>query len=267
MSSVFGSGDTGKKPVEMEGTLQTQKKDLKIATGIPGFDESLGSALPAGNIYLIAGELGASTNLFVQQVMHSTMISRGRVAYYTIEATSTDVIADMEVHGLHIQQYVDDGSWLFARIVPPNMKEIVDALPEVPMEQRIDLDESFTKLMNHFYDTVKDGRNTVIHLPLLIHNYSMHDIQNLLFYMKGIARRHGGIHFLLLTEGAHDKNIVVSIKDSVDAVFDIATTPRGTEVENVVTISKIRGIIPKVRIIRLSSRDGKLATETIRRVQ
>jgi len=37
--------------------------------------------------------------------------------------------------------------------------------------------------------------------------------------------------------------------------------------ENVITISKIRNMVPKARIVRLAQRETGLATETIRRVQ
>jgi len=168
---------------------------------------------------------------------------------------------------MNIQQYVDDGSWSFSRIIPSNMKTIIDALPEVPMEQKLELDDSLTKLMNNFYDMAKEGRSTAIHMPLLIRNFSLNDIQNLLFYMTGIARRFGGLHFLLMTEGAHDNETIVTIKDTVDAVFDVTTVTRGSEMENIITISKIRNMIPKARVIRLAQRDTGLATETIRRVQ
>lgn len=268
MASVFGSSK--KEPFgkgKIEETIQEQKKALILPTGIPGFDESLGQGLPAGNLYLISGAVGSSSNQFVQQILYNTMISKGNVTYYTVENASTDIIQDMQVLGMNIQQYVDDGSWVFGRVVPPNMKKIVDALPEIPMEQRIDLDESFTSLMNHFYETVKGGRNTAIHLPLLVRNFPLDEIQNLLFYMTGIVRRHGGIHFLLLTEGAHEQNVAVTIKDTVDSVFDVTTIARGAEVENIITISKIRGMIPKARVVRLAQRESGLATETIRRVQ
>jgi len=266
--SVFGQNkdESISKSSSMDSILTT-KKDTNIATGIPGFDESLGQGLPAGNLYLINGDLGSSAHQFVQQILFNRIISRDKVAYYTVENSSTDIIQDMNIFGMNIQQYVDDGSWSFSRIIPSNMKTIIDVLPEVPMEQKLELDESLTKLMNNFYDMVKEGRSTAIHMPLLIRNFSLTDIQNLLFYMTGIVRRFGGIHFLLMTEGAHDKNVAVTIKDTVDAVFDVTTVTRGSEMENVITISKIRNMVPKARVVRLAQRETGLATETIRRVQ
>jgi len=168
---------------------------------------------------------------------------------------------------MNIQQYVDEGSWIFGRVIPPSMKQIIEVLPEIPMEQRIELDASFTALMNHYYDMIKEGRNTVLNLPLLVRSFPLTEIQNLLFYVTGVVRRYGGIHFVLLTEGAHDQSTMVTIKDTVDSVFEVSTALRGAEIENIITISKIRGMMPKARIVRLAQRESGLATETIRRVQ
>jgi len=106
-----------------------------------------------------------------------------------------------------------------------------------------------------------------LNLPLLVRIFPLTEIQNLLFYVTGVVRRYGGIHFVLLTEGAHDQNTMVTIKDTVDSVFEVSTALRGAEIENIVTISKIRGMMPKVRVIRLAQRESGLATETIRRIQ
>ncbi|MGQ0376454.1 MAG: RAD55 family ATPase [Nitrososphaerota archaeon] len=265
--SVFGeSKDVGPK-ARIEDTLQIKQKEVAVSTGIPGFDETLGQGLPTGNLYLISGQIGSSSNQLVQQILYNTMISKGKVAYYTVENSSPDIIQDMQLLGMNIQQYVDEGTWIFGRVIPPSMKKIIEALPEVPMEQRIELDTGFTTLMNHYYDMIKEGRNTALHLPLLVRSFPLNEVQNLLFYITGVVRRYGGIHFLLLTEGAHDQNTMVTIKDTVDSVFDVTAVARGAEIENIITISKIRSMVPKARVVRLAQRESGLATETIRRVQ
>lgn len=263
MASVFGGGEEQRSFTE----ALEKPAAVVIPTGIPGFDDFLGQGLPSGNLYLVSGSLESNSNLFVQQVLYNTLITKGKVAYYTVERPSTDIIDEMRVFGMAIQQYMDDGSWVFARLVPPKMKGIIDMLPEVPMEQRINLEGSLSALMNHFHESVKEGRSTAIHLPQLVRNFPLDDIQNLLFFMAGVARKFGGIHFLLLTEGAHDQNTTVTIKEAVDSVFEVTTEPRGSELENIIMIQKIRGVMPKTRIIRLATRTTGLATETIRRVQ
>ena len=223
--------------------------------------------MPAGNLYLLSGPLSSNTNLFAQQILYHSIIKKGKVTYYTVEHASTDIIEDMQLFNMKIEQYVDDGSWIFVRVLPPSMKKITHALPEVPMEKRIELVDSLSTLMNNFHDTVKEGHNTAMHLSHLIRNFSLDEIQNLIFFMAGVARKYGGIHFLLMTEDAHEENVIVTIKDAADTVFEITAEVRSSELENTITIQKIRNMIPKNRIIRLSIKDTGMVTETIRRIQ
>lgn len=202
-----------------------------------------------------------------QQILHHAIITKGKVTYYTVENPSTDIIEDMKLFGMKIQEYVDDGSWIFARVLPLQIKKVVDTLPDVPMEKRIELVDSPLKLMSHFHDTVKEGRNTALHLSHLIRSFPLEEIQNMLFFMTGVARKYGGIHFILMTEGSHDNSIAVAIKDAVDSVFEISSEIRGTETENAVTIQKIRNLVPKTRAIRLTVKNTGLVTDTIRRMQ
>jgi len=266
LASVFGSSKDELPQAQKGETAGQQQVATVVSTGIPGFDEILGQGLPAGSLYLLSGLLGSDANLFAQQVLYNAVIRKGKVAYYTVENSSTDIISSMQLFRMNIQQYVDDGSWVFARAVPPNMKKVMDVLPEVPMEKRIDLEGSLSNLMNHFHESVKEGRSTALHLPQLIRSFPLDEIQNLLFFMTGVVRKLGGIHLLLFTEGAHAQSVTVTIKDAVDSVFEITTEARGSEIENIVTIQKIRNMRPKSRIIRLATRENGLATETIRRL-
>lgn len=202
-----------------------------------------------------------------QQILYHSIVKKGKVTYYTVENPSTDIIEDMKLFGMKIDEYVDDGSWIFARVLPSNIKKVVDTLPDIPMEKRIELVDSTARLMSHFHDTVKEGRNTVLHLSHLIRSFPLEEVQNMLFFMTGVARKYGGIHFILMTDGSHDHSTTVAIKDALDSVFEITSEIRGTETENAVTIQKIRNLVPKTRAIRLTVKNNGLVTDTIRRMQ
>jgi archaellum biogenesis ATPase FlaH len=166
---------------------------------------------------------------------------------------------------MNIEQYVNDGSWVFTRLVVSSMKNMIDAMPDVSQEKKIDLD-SLSKLMKNFEESAKDGYNTTLHLSHLIRNFSLEEIQNLLFFMTEVARKYGGIHFLLMTEDSHEKSLVVTIKDAVDSVFEFASQVIEEEIENILTIRKVRNMIPKARVLRLSMKNSGLVTETTSRI-
>lgn len=266
MSSIFGSSRDEQRASQGELTQQRTAVSSEIPTGIPGFDELLGQGLPVGNLYLLSGSFSSNTTLFAQQVLYNTLLRKGKVAYYTVEKQSTDIIDDMRIYGMNVESYVDDGSWVFARAMPPSMKKIAEALPEAPMEQRIELTSSLTPLMDHFLAAVKEGRSTALHLTSLIRSFNVEEIQSMLLYMTAVARKYGGVHFVLVTDGTAEQNILTTVKDIVDTVYEMTTETRGTDIETIVTIQKIRKVFPRSRVIRLTVRKEGLATETIRRI-
>ena len=187
----------------------------------------------------------------------------GKVVYYTVERSSLDIIQDMELFGMNIEQYIKDGSWVFTRLVVPSMKSVIETT--VSQEKKLDLG-SLVELEKNFEEKVKGGFNTALHLSHLIRNFSLEEIQNLLFFMTEMSRKYGGIHFLLMTEDSHEKALVVTIKDTVVSVFEFTSQVRDEEMENILTIRKIRNIMPKARVIMLSLKSSGLVTETTSRI-
>jgi len=261
MSSTFGeSGDTQQA---QEGVIDKEQAQ----SGIPGLDQALGQGLPTRNVFLLSGVMGNNLSLFAQQIMYKRIISKTKVAYYTVEQSTSDIVNEMKLYGMNISQFVDDGSWIFGRALPIDLKKITDALPEVPMEQRISLTDSLSPLMKHFQERVKEGCSTVMHLSSLMRNFSIDEISNLLFFMTGVAREYGGIHFVIITEDAHNPKDVVTVKDLADSVFDFTSDNRGSAITMTLTIQKIKDVFPKTRILRFTVKNEGLVTETIRRIK
>ena len=242
-----------------------QASDDFVKSGIQGFDERLGHGLPMGSLYLLSSSLGSNADLFAQQILYHIITNGGRVNYYTVEHSSTDVAQNMHLFGMDIEQYINEEHWVFTRLVLPSMKKIIDVLPYVLQEKKIDLD-SLSELGKNFEESAKEGYNTTLHLSHLIRNFSLDEIQNLLFFMTEVTRKYGGIHFLLMTEDSHEKSSVVTIKDAVDSVFEFASEIRDAEIENILTIRKIRNMIPEARVLRLSIKSAGLVTETTSRI-
>lgn len=219
--------------------------------------------MPSGNLYLLSSSLGSNADLFAQQILNHIIADMGKVAYYTVERSSLDIIQDMELFGMNIEQYIKDGSWVFTRLVVPSMKSMIET--SVLQEKKINLD-SLSELGKNFEEKVKEGYNTALHLSHLIRNFSLEEIQNLLFIMAEVTRKYGGIHFILMSEDSHEKSLVVTVKDTVDSVFEFTSQVRDEEMENILTIRKIRNMIPKARVIMLSVKSTGLVTETTSRI-
>ncbi|HSB57801.1 MAG TPA: ATPase domain-containing protein, partial [Nitrosopumilaceae archaeon] len=95
--------------------------------------------MPSGNLYLFSSSLGSNADLFAQQILYRNVTDEGKVAYYTVERSSSDVIEDMGLFGMNIEQYVKDGTWVFTRLVVPSMKSLIDAMPKDSPEKKLDL--------------------------------------------------------------------------------------------------------------------------------
>ena len=216
-------------------------------------------------MYLLSSSLGSNADLFAQQILYRIVANGVKVNYYTVEHSSTDVALNMQLFGMNIEQYVKDGSWVFTRLVVPSMKNVIDTMQDLSQEKKINLD-SLSKLEKSFEESAKEGYNTALHLSHLIRNFSLDEIQNLLFYMTEVTRKYGGIHFLLMTEDSHEKSLVVTIKDAVDSVFEFTSQVIEEEIENILTIRKVRNMIPKARVLRLSMKNSGLVTETTSRI-
>ena len=216
-------------------------------------------------MYLLSSSLGSNADLFAQQILYRIVANGVKVNYYTVEHSSTDVALNMQLFGMNLEQYVKDGSWVFTRLVVPSMKNVIDTMQDLSQEKKINLD-SLSKLEKSFEESAKEGYNTALHLSHLIRNFSLDEIQNLLFYMTEVTRKYGGIHFLLMTEDSHEKSLVVTIKDAVDSVFEFTSQVIEEEIENSLTIRKVRNMIPKARVLRLSMKNSGLVTETTSRI-
>ncbi|MGQ0795982.1 MAG: RAD55 family ATPase [Nitrosopumilaceae archaeon] len=231
-----------------------------------GFDERLGHGLPSGNLYLLSSSLGSNADLFAQQILYHAAGEGKKIMYYTIGRSSSDIIDDMNIYGMNLESFVSDGSWAFTRIIPPSMKKIVEGMEINSGEKKLDLGDSLAELMKNFEETAKNGRSTVLYLSQLIRDFSLNEIEGLIYFMTGVARKYGGIHFVLMTEDSHDSAVVVTIKDAFDSVFEFVSGAVDAEIENTITVRKIRNMIPKARVLRLSVKSAGLVTETTSRI-
>ena len=268
MMAFFGDETENKQQlVETNSTIQTQSVAHKtVPTGIAGFDEALGEGLLEGNIYLLFSDSGEHTKQIIHQILYTRFIAKSNVTYYSFEDSSADIIDEMAHLKMHIQKYVDDGKWKFARIVTSDIKQIVEALPENPLDDKINLDGDIGELTNHFLEEMRNGSDTVMQFTHLIREFTPLQIKQLMLYLKGSSRKFGGIHFIVLNKGGEDTDKEFILKDLADTVFDLTTGIKGNDVEISVSINKARKLKVTTRKITLVEKNGKLSGSTIQRI-
>jgi len=264
----FGEDTENKQQLaNVDSSLQSEGSIHKtVQSGIPGFDEALGEGLVEGNIYLIVSDSGEHSKQISHQILFNRIISKSKVSYYTFEDSSADIIEEMAHYNMHIEKFVNEGSWKFIRVVSSELKQIIDSLPEHPLDEKVSLEGEVGGLINHFSESMQNDSNTLMQFTHLIREFTPSQIQQLMLYLKGLSRKHGGIHFIILNKGIENTDKEFILRDLADSVFDVTTSIKGNNLEITTTIKKARKMNVNTRKINLIDKNGSLSASTIQRV-
>jgi len=248
-------------------TGQAERKLKLNNLGMQGLEYVLGGGIPEESLYFLTGESGSFYATFAQQALYNNIVSKGRAAYYTVEAPSSDIEDDMKLYNWNIKEYVDDGTWVFVRPLPPQLQQIADVLPDLPYEERVNLSSSSTAaLTQSLLLRLKEGRWTCLSLSYLLNVYPAQEIINLIMFYVNAVHRYGGVHFLILPAGIHDDRQVAYLKSLVDGVLSFKFVQGFGQSEGEIEVEKMRRIIPKTKLIRHVVQSDGIAIETTARI-
>jgi archaeal flagellar protein FlaH len=246
-----------------QGRFETKFTDL----GMQGLGYVMGGGFPTNAVYLMTGEAGSFYQTFTQQALYYAAKHDIKVVYYTVESGAEDIQQDMATFKWDVGEYMDNGSWLFTRLIPPQLKTIVSRGAEDPREENIDLPpSSLQALEQDFLGKAKEGRWSALTLGYLAKLYPEQAITDMVMFWVNAAHTLGGIHFILLPEGIHDQQHVNYLKSLVDGVLSFKFAQGFEQAEGEIEIQKMRRIIPRVKTVRHAIQDDGLAIETTARV-
>ena len=260
-----------KVSVPKEHTVATKSKErfqVKLTDfGMPGFGYLMGGGFPMDSVYMLSGEPGTFYATFAQQALYKAAKSGQKVVYYSCESSSEDIQQDMATFGWNLEENMDNGSWVFSRIVPPQLEAIMAETPADPREQRIDLlPNSLSSLHKDFLARLEESRWSAISLSYLMRCYPAQEITDLVMFMVGAAHRLGGVHFILVPSGVHSDVEVNNIKSLVDGVLNFKFAQGFEQAEGEIEIQKLRRVVPKLKVIRHVVQDMGIEIETTARV-
>jgi KaiC/GvpD/RAD55 family RecA-like ATPase len=235
--------------------------------GLQGIGYILGGGFPTNSVYLLTGDPGTFFPTFAQQALFNAVKKGTKVVYYTSESSSEDVMQDMLTFKWDISAKIDDGSWVFTRVVPPQLKTVANNTPADPREQRIDLPpNSLSALQEDFIERLNEGRWSALSLSYLMKTYPTDDVTDLVMFWVNAAHKLGGVHFILLPKGVHDDSEIAYLKSLVDGVLSFKFAQGFEQAEGEIDIEKLRRVIPRVKTIRHAVQDDGLSIETSARV-
>lgn len=235
--------------------------------GIPGLEFVTGGGVPEDSVYILTGAPGTYYTTFAQQAIFSHMARKGKAVYYTSEMSSTEIEQDTDLYGWNFQSHVDDGSLLFVRPLSPSLQGLVTLMPRVPSEQLLNLSSAgLGGLTRDFLTRLKEDRWSILNISYLMNQYTPQEINDLMLFWVSAVHRYGGVHFVLMLQGAHDERQVTFLKNLVDGVLTFKFVEGFQQTEGEVEIQKLRRVLPKSKTFRHVVQSDGLVVETTARI-
>ena len=235
--------------------------------GIPGLEFVLGGGMPEDSVYILTGQPGTYYTTFAQQAIYSHMVKKGKAVYYTSEMSSTEIEQDTDLYGWNFRSYVDDGSLLFVRPLSPSLQGLVSLMPRVPTEQFLNLSSAgLGSLTRDFLTRLKEERWSILNISYLMNQYTPQEINDLMLFWVNAVHKYGGVHFVLMLQGAHDERQVTFLKNLVDGVLSFKFVEGFQQTEGEVEIQKLRRVLPRSKTFRHVVQSDGLVVETTARI-
>jgi KaiC/GvpD/RAD55 family RecA-like ATPase len=235
--------------------------------GIQGLEFVMGGGLPEDSVYILTGLPGTYYSTFAQQAIASHLARRGKAVYYTSETSSTEIVQDTDLYGWNYQSYVLDGSLVFVRPLPPSLQGLVGLMPRVPTEQFLNLSSGgLGALTRDFLSRLKEERWSILNMSYLMTQYTPREITDLMLFWVNAVHKYGGVHFVLMLQGAHDEMQLTFLKSLVDGVLSFKFVDGFGQAEGEVEIQKLRRMLPKSKTFRHVVQSDGLVVETTARI-
>ncbi len=235
--------------------------------GIPGLEFVTGGGVPEDSVYILTGLPGTYYPTFAQQAIFSHLERKGQAVYYTSETSSTEIEQDAELYGWDYRSHVDDGSLVFVRPLSPSLQGLVGLMPRVPTEQILNLSSGgLGSLTRDFLTRLKEERWSILNISYLMNQYTSQEINDLMLFWVNAVHKYGGVHFVLMLQGAHDERQVTFLKNLVDGVLSFKFIEGFQQTEGEVDIQKLRRVLPKSKSFRHVVQSDGLVVETTARI-
>jgi len=219
------------------------------------------------SVYILMGQPGTYYSTFAQQAIYSHLSHKGKAVYYTSEMSSSEIEQDTDIYGWNYQSYVLDGNLVFVRPLPPALQGLVNLMPRVPSEQFLNLSSAgLGSLTRDFLTRLKEDRWSILNISYLVNQYTPQEINDLMLFWVNAVHKYGGVHFVLMLQGAHDERQVVFLKNLVDGVLTFKSVEGYGQSEGEVEIQKLRRVLPKSKTFRHVIQTDGLVVETTARI-
>jgi KaiC/GvpD/RAD55 family RecA-like ATPase len=206
----------------------------------------LGGGLPDKSVIVMTGEPGSGYDILAQQIIYQHAVHNEKVAYFCTSRTLATIKEDLSTFGWEIAPLEEKGNWAFyPASVTDALQVLTENIPKALAEGRwVILDSlSYLILTQKYYPIVKT-------VELLLEN----------------ARKHGGIHFLLLTQKMHDIETETTMQHLADGVMEFTANETAGGIDRRIRIKKMRRAVYEPRLIPFNITEHGITIETAVRI-
>jgi len=213
---------------------------------IDGLDEMLGGGLPDKSVVLMTGEPGSGYDILAQQIMYQRALHNEKVAYFSTSRSPDTLKEDLATYGWNIAPLEEQGKWIFHQVSVANAIQVLtEKIPQTVAEGRWMIIDSLSYLIltQKYYPVVQA-------VELLLDN----------------ARKHGGVHFLLLTQRMHDAETETTMQHLADGVMEFSAQETTGGIDRRIRIKKMRRAVYEPKLIPFNITEHGITIETAVRI-
>ena len=217
-----------------------------VKTWIEGLDEVLGGGLPDKSVILMMGEPGCGYDIFGQQILYQHALKEDKVAYFTTMRSSDTLKEDFETFGWDVSPLEKTDQWTFIDLHTPSALQI---------------------LREEILSRTEKGCWTLIDsLSYLLQTQKVDSVLKTVELLLENARKHGGIHFLLLVQGMQNPQTEITMQHLVDGVIEFTAQEAAGGIDRRIQMKKMRKTVYTPRLISFRITERGIVIETAVRI-
>jgi len=233
---ILNSKEKIKKNVSNRKLKTKSSQDIRISTGISGFDSLIEGGFEDHSINLLGGGSGSGKTIFVTQFLIEGIKRKEKTLFVTFEEKKEDFYEDMKKFGWDLQKAENEGNFVFLEYSPEKVKQMLDegggAIESIVLKYNIDrlvIDSitSFSLMFDdelsrrqailNLFDIIRKWKCTTLitvqHNPSSSKDRGMSDAEfeadsiTLLYFIKVGSKRNRFIEVLKMRGTNHSKEL------------------------------------------------------------